>query len=67
MMENPKSRDERVGVMGLWRVAVALTLAAAVSACGSNAPTGPSTPTRGAGRRTASWRLRDGADDLHAA
>ena len=30
---------------GLWRVAIALTLAAAVSACGSNAPTAPSTPT----------------------
>ena len=48
-MENPKSRTSRTHSgsvwRGLWRVAVALTLAAAVSACGSNAPTAPSTPT----------------------
>ena len=41
----PEIPNERAGVMGLWRVAAVLTLAAAVSACGSNAPTGPSTPT----------------------
>ena len=58
MIKNPKS--------GLWRAAVALTFAAAVSACGSNAPTRRRTDS-GAGRRTASCRLRSGADNFHAA